>query len=296
MSAVRPHAAGLTRRVFVATSLLGALAVPRGRCAGAAADARRLAFRIRIDGFGGARAEDIEAVIRSAAGEIWRHCPEVRLAGPGIEVYHNPKFPITHFEPSADGWIVIGLAVQGNLWARFGYQFSHEFAHTLIDHANDASRAWHTLEHANQWLEESVCEAASLFCLRAMARTWADRPPYPNWKSYAPSLADYAVQHLAAPGRQLPEGRTFAAWFAAEEASLRAAWTQRDKNTIVARQLLPLFEAEPAGWGALPFLKLGARDAHKPLGTCLSEWKAHAPAPLRPFVTRLAAEFGVRPA
>ena len=40
--------------------------------------------------------------------------------------------------------------------------------------------------HANSWLEESLCETASLFTLRAMSRSWSIAPPYPAWKNYAP--------------------------------------------------------------------------------------------------------------
>ena len=288
-----------TRRSFLTALLLTAVPAVRGFAQTSALSSppagveRKLAMRIKLAGFGGASEADIKAVLRSAAGEIWKHCPNTRFEQPGFEIYHNSKNPITHYEPSGDGCIVIGLAVEGNLWARFAYQFAHEFTHALMDHSNDSRKLWRKLEHANQWLEESLCEMASLFCLRAMAQTWRTKPPYPNWKSYAPSLADYVAKHLADPKRRLPEGQTFAVWFAAEEPDLRKRWS-RDKNTVIARQLLPLFEAEPRGWEALPSLKLGTRDVSKPLAKHLAEWSAHAPAEQRAFVAKVAALFGVK--
>lgn len=253
---------------------------------------RKLAMRIKLDGFGGASEADIKAVLRSAANEIWQHCPRTRFVPLGFEIYHNDKHPITHYERAKDGYIVIGLAVEGNLWARFAFQFAHEFGHALMDHANDMQKAWHQPVHANKWLEESLCETASLFSLGAMAQTWNTAPPYPNWKSYAAALADYATKRLAEPQHQLPANQTFAAWFTAEEPGLRKRGTERDKNTIIARQLLPLFQAEPDGWESLPFLMLGARDVNKLLAKHLAEWSNNAPAALRPFITKVAAIFG----
>jgi len=288
-----------TRRSFLTAILFAAFPAVRGMAQDtadgtpSAATARKLVLRIRLGGFGGATEDDIKAVLRSAADEIWQHCPDTRFAPPGFEIYHNSKYPITHYELSGDGYIVIGLAVEGNLWARFAFQFAHEFAHALMDHSNDAKKLWHQPEHANQWLEESLCETASLFCLRAMAKTWESKPPYPNWKSYAPALDDYAIRRLAEPAHRLPEGQAFGAWFAAGESEMRKKWT-REKNTVIARQLLPLFEAEPSGWDALPSLKLGSRDVDKTLAKHLAEWHTNAPAERRAFIVRLAAVFGVK--
>ncbi|MCX7007443.1 MAG: hypothetical protein NTY53_09390 [Kiritimatiellaeota bacterium] len=273
--------------------LCAALLAERGHAQTATAPDRKLVLRVKMDGFGGASEADIKAVLRSAGSEIWEHCPNTQFAPQGFEIYHNSKYPITHYEPSKEGCIVIGLAVEGNLWARFSFQFAHEFTHALMDHSNDPGRLWHKLEHANQWLEESICETASLFSLRAMAKTWQTKPPYGNWKSYAPSLADYAAQRMNDPKHQLPAGQTFAAWFAVEEPGLRKQWAQREKNTLIAQQLLPLFEAEPSGWETVTALKLGTRDVNKTLAKHLAEWHANAPAAQRAFILKFAVVFGV---
>ena len=113
--------------------------------------------------------------------------------------------------------------------------------------------------HANSWLEESLCETASLFTLRAMSRSWGIAPPYPAWKNYARWLNHYAEQRLAQPGHHLPPGTPFLAWFKQNEPALRANPAVRDRNTVIAIQLLPLFEADPRGWEALVFLNRGSR-------------------------------------
>ena len=71
-------------------------------------------------------------------------------------------------------------------------------------------------------------------------------------------------------------------WFAAEVNSLRQAATQRDKNLVIARQLLPLFEAQPGGWEALTALNLTRdRDPAKPFDRHLTDWSMSAPEPQR---------------
>jgi hypothetical protein len=280
-------------RPLLGVLLCAAFFAERGSAQTASASGRELVLCVKSEGFGGASTPDIQAVLRSAGGEIWRHCPHTRFPPQGFEIYHSATYPITQYELSSNGCIVIGLAVEGRLWARFSFQFAHEFAHALMDHSNDPGRPWHKLEHANQWLEESICETASLFSLRAMAQTWPTQPPYPNWKSYAPALADYAAQRMAEPRHRLPAGQTFAAWFAAEEPGLRLQWAQREKNTLIAQQLLPLFEAEPAGWEAVTSLKLGTRDVSKTLTKHLAEWHANAPAAQRAFIIKISAVFGV---
>jgi hypothetical protein len=281
---------GISRRDFAALAMTVAIPAARGATAAAGRD---LDFRVRPEGFGGAGATDIRAVARSAAEEIWRHCPDTRLPPAGFELYHNDRNPITHFDLSPDGRVVIGLCVTGPFWAQLAFQFAHEFAHALMDHSNDRDRLWRQPGHANQWLEESLAETASLFSLRAMGRTWAVDPPFPNWRTYAPNLTGYAQERLDEPAHQLPAGQAFGTWFATEESSLRKDPVQRDKNFLVARQLLPRFEAEPRGWEALPSLKLGTRDPAQPLAAHLAEWRAHAPESQRAFVAGVAGVFGV---
>ncbi len=275
----------VTRRACLTTLLAPCAAV-------FAAEERALPdFVVEPDGFGDAGPADIVAVTRSAAGELWRHCGATRFRL-GFRLRHNPQFPITLFDHSVDGRIVIGLNVKGTFWAQFAYQFAHEFAHALMDHSNDWTKLWRETKHANQWLAESLCETASLFSLRAMAKTWETKAPYPNWTSFAPHLASYAKERMEAPGHQLPEGKNFAAWFRESEPAQRLGWT-RERNTIIAKELLPLFEAEPAGWDCLSSAHRCRRDREMTLADFLGQWRANAAPPQRAFVGKLAAVFGI---
>lgn len=255
---------------------------------------RRLDMRIDPAGFGQARPEDIRAVVVSSADEIWKHCPNTQFDTPGFHIFHQDDTPITNFLRTDDNRIAIGLATHNNFWAQYAYQFAHEFCHALAGHSNDWRRVWRTPVYANKWLEESICETASLFSLRAMGQTWKTAAPYPNWRSFAPHLTDYAQKRLDEPKHRLPDGTAFLDWFHAHEAEVRAKATIREHNGVVASQLLPLFEAEPSGWEAMTAFNLGKRVPTKPLTEHFTEWKANARPEQRSFVEKVAAVFGVK--
>jgi len=84
-------------------------------------------------------------------------------------------------------------------------------------------------------------------------------------------------------------------WFQQNEASLRENPVLRENEVIIARQMLPLFEADPAGWAAASYLNLGAHQQGKSLAQHFSEWQNNSPQALRPFLGRLTALFFTAP-
>jgi len=251
-----------------------------------------LDIRVQTNGFGKASPADITAVLQSAALEIWKHCPHTQLDG--IDVYYRADHPQTDFKRTPSGRIGIGLSARDTHWAQYAFQFAHEFCHALANYSNDPQRSVRYPRHANLWLEESLCETASLFALRAMSRSWRTAPPYPAWRSYAPWLNDYVEQRLALPEHHLPAGTSFLVWFHKNQTALRQNSDMRDRNTMIAIQLLPIFEAEPRGWEAVTFLNRGSPDARESLAQHFVEWRSQCPKDLRPFVSRLAAVFAVK--
>jgi hypothetical protein len=251
-----------------------------------------LDIRVQTNGFGKANPADITAVLQSAALEIWKHCPHTQLDG--IDVYYRADHPQTDFKRTPSGRIGIGLSARDTHWAQYAFQFAHEFCHALANYSNDPQRSVRYPRHANLWLEESLCETASLFALRAMSRSWRTAPPYPAWRSYAPWFNDYVEHRLALPEHQLPAGTSFLVWFHENQAALRQNSDLRDRNTIIAIQFLPIFEAEPRGWGAVAFLNRGSSNAEESLAQRFVEWRSQCPENLRPFVTRLAGVFAMK--
>ena len=66
-----------------------------------------------------------------------------------------------------------GYSARDRKWAKFGYQFSHEFCHVLSNYENLKA-------NPNNWFHEAICELASVFTLRRMAERWPTHPPYPQ--------------------------------------------------------------------------------------------------------------------
>jgi hypothetical protein len=228
----------------------------------------------------GERPEDAAKVFLSAAGELWRHFPEGNLKPILVEPRGGP---ITLHRRGPNGEYLVRLNTGNRLWAQHAYQFAHEFTHILCNYAPH--------EHRNRWLEESLCEAGSLFALRGMAETWRTRPPYPNWSDYAPHLADYARQRIDAA--RLPPGKTLAAWYRENAAVLAADAVQREKNNVVAAALLPLFEEDPGRWESVRWLNDGKPRPAQTLAEFLDQWHDRAPAKHRAFLRRIAEELGV---
>ncbi len=276
----------LTRRRFLTT--LAATTV-LGPGPAQAAASRELKIVVDRGGWRSARPEDIQAVLLSAGNELWRFCGAQRI--PTIRVYHRDNFPQTDFLHDWRGRVRIGLASEDTRWAQMSFQFGHELCHTLAQHSDAAKGCWKPPKHSNLWFEESLCEASSLFVLRRLTPVWQAVAPYPSWREYAPSFSEYAAERLSRPAHQLPAGQTFAAWFRENEKSLRENAMQREKNVIVARQLLPIMEAEPNGWEAACYLNLGAKQEDKPLMQYFTEWQNACPPGLKPAVKRIATLF-----
>ena len=196
-------------------------------------------------GWGEAIPSNIEALLVDVASHLNRLLVEpvteqikvVPVSGPGA-------VPRTLYRYGRSVPITIQLTANDRKWAKFSYQFAHEFCHVLSDYERLGA-------NPNNWFHEALCELASVFTLRRMSELWPTQPPYPNWTDYAPALSDYAHDLLADENRQLPKGLTLATWLPMHETELRQDLYIRDKNAIVAYQLLPLFEADPSGWNAV---------------------------------------------
>jgi len=228
----------------------------------------------------GGQIRDVEKVLHSAAETLWPYFPERTLKPILVE----PKGgPITLFRRGSKGEYLVRLNTGDRLWAQHAYQFAHEFGHILANYDE--------YERPNKWFEESICEMASLFALRRMSETWKVRPPYPNWKDYGPALAKYADERIQTA--QLPASKTLAQWYRENEPLLRQEPCLRDKNTIVAVALLPLFEKQPESWQAITWLNDGTAHGARTFAGYLGDWHARVPEKLRPLVRQIARKFAI---
>ena len=197
----------------------------------------------------------------------------------------HPRAPITLYRNSDREPIKILLSATEDFWCQYIFQFAHELCHAISNY--EKLRA-----SANAWLHESLCEIASLFVLRRMARQWLTSPTFPSRRDYAISLRNYAGERMQRPDSQLPPNMSLAEWVALKEAEFRveAVTTpqQRSNQSRIANSLLPLFEAQPLGWNALTRLPASGSA----LREYLEEWHSLVVSEDKHFVWSIADALG----
>jgi len=241
------------------------------------------ALRVVADGFGvGER--DIRAILTSTGRELWRSFPGYEIEP--IVVEFGEGAPITLFQRNAQGEIVIRLSSRETFWCQYAYQFAHEFAHVLCGYDNDYA--------GSKWFEETLCETASIFAMRAMARAWKDDPPYPNWRDYRDSLRSYADDVLVGRvyAREL-YAKGMAGFYRDHKDELERNAGDRELNGAMSLVFLHLFEEKPERWEAVRWLNSRASAEGETFVEYLQTWHDVVPLRHRQFVKQVADLYGV---
>ncbi|BDS05417.1 hypothetical protein NT6N_04570 [Oceaniferula spumae] len=248
---------------------------------GACDHEERLRVRVEATGFN-ASASDISKVLEYAGRPLWRNFKNYRVEP--IMVIRGDNGPITLYKRNLKGEIIVMLDTNSTLWAQYSYQWAHELCHVLCGFRNDG--------HDNKWFEETICELASLYCMRAASKDWAANPPYPHWKSYAPHLKAYADKTMGK--YEQIKAEDLDVFYQKHRDELRKSSTLRHHNGAMAAALLPLFEKNPNNWEALRYLN--ATPAKKGLSfkDFLAKWHNDAPEKHRKFITHIAQLYGVK--
>jgi len=200
--------------------------------------------------WGGGMPADIEVVVRSVAV-----CFEQALAERPIEpirvepTFHAGDPPMTAFERTPSGQVRVLINARGRHWAQYVYQFAGELCHVLANFRAPLRHPW-------KWIEESLCEVASQFAISCLSRSWQMSPPYAHWASFASAFTQYLGEHYSKPEHVLPTGEPFCDWLGSRLHQLKLDAGRRADNTIIARELLPIFEQDPDAWRAVRYLNL----------------------------------------
>jgi hypothetical protein len=240
-------------------------------------------YRIDTTDFNASEA-DIRAICDSAAKQLWRHFPDYDLEP--FVVTRGKSGPIVLFQRNDAKEIVLRLDTSDTFWSQYAYQFGHEFCHILSGFKAGGNE--------NLWFEETLCEMASLYVLRGMARDWKKEPPYKHWADYRDSLRGYADDVIVKRKHVREINTTGLATFQQKHADeLRKNPTNRDLNGAMAVILLPLFEAEPEHWEAIRWLNQVARPADESFAAYLTRWHAAVPERHQAFVQEIAKLYSI---
>jgi hypothetical protein len=271
-------------RLFVSMFAVCALLATTVHSTAMAADARSAALDIRVEGggWGGVPSEAIAKTLHAVAGVLLPHLPDAPAAP--IVVTHTNGPPVTLYERGPGGEYLVHLHASGPRWHLYVYEFAHELTHILSNYDRNAGA---DKPRHNQWLEESLCETASLFVLDRLSASWAQAGESGELGGRAGTLRSFFETLVGEAHRQLPVGYGFSTWLAENEPGLRSDPYRRKQDDLIARRLLPLFERMPGGWGALRYLNLDATDNDASLRQFLSHWYGNAPLEHRPFLNTL---------
>ena len=238
-----------------------------------------LSIRVEGGGWGADSAAQIETVLYAVADELLTRLPKKLAAS--VVVTHTDSNPIALYDRGPKGEYLVHLHANNGRWHLYVYEFAHEFTHILSNYEENVGAE---VQRYNQWFEETLCETASLYTLEHLAATWEHSPPAPEWSEQAGRLRRFFDLLVAERHRQLPANTPLGAWLRDNEERLRRDPYQRDKNDLVARMLLPLFERYPASWDALSYLNLDPADARDSLAEYLHHWYDNAPAEHKVFI------------
>ena len=189
--------------------------------------------------------------------------------------------PITLYCSPTETQKTIRLSARNREWNKYAYQFAHEFCHVISDHDK-------LKENPNNWFHEAICELASLFTLRRMSERWRSNAPYPNWVDYAGNFETYCHEQLSDYGINLTETVELHSWLSEHEEVLRQNEYQRQKNALVAYQLLSIFEEIPTGWNAV----LNFPTSKGSLKDYLMDWYSLVDEEDKPFIAHISEAFG----
>ncbi len=246
-----------------------------------------LMVRVADGDWGGARPRDVEAVALSAAAAFTPAMDDAESIGLTLEATAGDHgTPIALSALNDSGEFVVRVSIRGNQWARLAYQFAHEFCHVLAD-----LRTW-TVDRL-AWIEECLCETASLFALRDMAKVWAHTPPYPNWRDYSSALATYASERISDAAHSLSPGLQVRDWLTERITLLEVDPNRREDNTIIAKELLPIFEADRTAWRVVRHLHSASRSIAVSLAQFVAGWRQSCPMEARAAVDSITRVLGI---
>ena len=236
----------------------------------------KLAIKTAPHGWGKIPVEAVSKVTDSVSSVLMRDFPN-KVLDP-IILKNDKTGPEVLYKRGRNNDYIVHVNIQGTYWAQLTYQFSHELCHVLSNFANENGK--------NQWFEEALCEAVSLYTIEKMADEWEVNPPYERWRSYASAFDDYNEVMLNEthryPSLKLPK------WFRYHRRSIEASPYQRHKDEVIGTAIYKLMQKGKFQVSSIQYLNLGDADNSKSFTNYLKDWHQHSPPESKPSVEEVA--------
>lgn len=175
-------------------------------------------------------------------------------------------YPLAHYEKKDGNWLITLSCASGMHWAQIAYQLSHEICHLYCNHAQSRG-------HKHKWLEESLCECASIAVLDKLGQDWGRSDMAKFYLAYDQSIIQYVDNLKAAVNLKLDNQEQFFKWLSAHIEKLESSSTLRDLNSVVALYLYDsLLEKSPRSWVAVTALNTWDCFRNKTFEAFIDQW------------------------
>ena len=236
------------------------------------------------EGWGDSHPNDVAAVCVSVAETVCRVIRPDADRIPTVMIMYGEIGPISLTKRGPNGEYYVILESKDRRWAQLAYQFSHELGHVLC---GDLS-----LKEPQAWFEEAFCEALSLWTLDEMGKSWKTKPPYNNWKSYAP----YITEYIEDVRKKADKPQSIKNWYGLHRNYLNKNRYDRAKNLIVAIKLAEMFHQDNGHLKSFYFMRRkGKHTSVDTLDWLLDDWQVNAPERYKSTPQVISKMLGVTP-
>ncbi|EQO38509.1 hypothetical protein G714_04289 [Escherichia coli HVH 39 (4-2679949)] len=223
-----------------------------------------LSLNIHSYNFGVISPDDLSQLIFSAINLMDKYYGKPTTGFIDIDNCSTMTYPNIYYDSVRDIFF-INLSTKDHLFSQYYYQFFHEHCHLKTNSYNIVGNYG--------WFEESICELASFFGMRKMAQHWKKniviKDSLPN---YGYSIEKYISKAQNKPGNHLPKKIVFKDWFLNNLSRLENDKYLRDKNAIIANQLLPLFERHTELWRLMTYWNTWVLDDEDNIYMAFDKW------------------------
>ena len=181
------------------------------------------------------------SAIRAVLVSVYRVLVNSFEAAPEADVHvsrWDRDYPLSVFDKRP---YQVLLTARDTYWCQYVYQFSHELCH-ILTHFDSYKK------HKHKWFEESLCELASLYVLRSLAKVWKEDPPSEIFKASEFARNHQTYAEMVERKSAIPPQSHLPAWFIRNIDLLEKNSTCRELNRSVAVSLLSSFSQNPALW------------------------------------------------